>query len=165
MDLTEFGMDKFEVGAESSGGETRIKPGRYELKYAGSDMIEGKNGWKALKIMFDVVGEIISVNHAFTMAHNNEKPVEIGRQSLSLMLNAMGVGSMKNTDELLGKKVEGELVVGEKGYLEIKDDFGNGWKAYGSTSTTENADPKDVLPKEDKEEMFPDDVEDDDMPF
>ena len=32
MDLTEFGMDKFEAGAESSGGETRVKPGRYDLK-------------------------------------------------------------------------------------------------------------------------------------
>jgi hypothetical protein len=82
------------------------------------------------------------------------------------MLNAMGVASMKNSDELLGKKVEGELVVGEKGYLEIADNFGNGWKPYGSTATKENADPKDVLPKEDKEEMFPSDVEDeDDLPF
>ena len=162
MDLTEFGMDKFEVGAESSGGETRIKPGRYELKYAGSDMIEGKNGWKALKIMFDVVGEIISVNHAFTMAHNNEKPVEIGRQSLSLMLNAMGVGSMKNTDELLGKKVEAELVVGDKGYLEIDDNFGKTWMTPGASDN--NLNPKEELPKE---EMFPSGVDEDDdnLPF
>ena len=165
MDLTEFGLDKIEVG-ESSGGGDRVKPGRYNFEYAGSEMIEGRNGWKALKIHFEVEGEIIKVSHAFTMAHNNDKPVEIGRESLMKMLNAMGVASMKNTDELLGKKVEGELVVGEKGYLEIKDDFGNGWKAYGSTSTTENADPKDVLPKVDKEEMFPSDVEDeDDLPF
>ena len=84
MDLTQFGMDKFEAGAENSGGE-KVQPGRYNLTYSGSDVVEGANGWKALKIMFDVVGEIISVNHAFTMAHNNEKPVEIGRQSLSLM--------------------------------------------------------------------------------
>ena len=70
------------------------------------------------------------------------------------MLSTKRVASMKNSDELLGKKVEGELVVGEKGYLEVKDDFGNGWKAYGTTATKENVDPKDVLPKEDKEEMF-----------
>ncbi len=164
MDLTEFGMDKFEAGAESSGGETRVKPGRYDLKYAGSDMIEGRNGWKALKIMFDVVGEIISVNHAFTMAHNNEKPVEIGRQSLSLMLNAMGVGSMKNTDELVGKRVEAELVVGEKGYLEINDNFGKTWMTAGTTTGSENLNPKEELPKE---EMFPSDVDDeeDSIPF
>lgn len=165
MDLTEFGLDE-NVAAGNSGGGDRVKPGRYNFEYAGSEMIEGKNGWKALKIHFDVEGEIIKVSHAFTMAHNNDKPVEIGRESLMKMLNAMGVASMKNSDELLGKKVEGELVVGEKGYLEVKDDFGNGWKAYGTTATKENVDPKDVLPKEDKEEMFPSDVEDeDDLPF
>ena len=97
------------------------------------------------------------------MAHNNDKPVEIGRESLVKMLNAMGVASMKNTDELLGKKVEGELVVGEKGYLEIADNFGNGWKPYGTTTAKENVDPKEVLPKE---EIFPSDVDDeDDLPF
>jgi len=163
MDLTQFGMDKFEAGAESSGGEqARVKPGRYNLKYSGSDMVEGRNGWKALKILFDVEGEIISVNHAFTMAHNNEKPVEIGRQSLSLMLNAMGVGSMKNTDELLGKKVEAELIVGEKGYLEINDNFGKTWMAVGASAN--NLNPKEELPKE---EMFPSgvDEEDDNLPF
>ena len=162
MDLTEFGLDKIEAG-ESSGGGDRVKPGRYNFEYAGSEMIEGKNGWKALKIHFEVEGEIIKVSHAFTMAHNNDKPVEIGRESLMKMLNAMGVASMKNTDELLGKKVEGELVVGEKGYLEIKDDFGNGWKACGSTTTKETAKPVEETPKE---EMFPSDVEDeDDLPF
>jgi len=163
MDLTEFGLDKIEAG-ESSGGGERVKPGRYNFEYAGSEELQNDKGWKALKIHFDVEGEIIKVSHAFTMVNpNSAKQVEIGKQSLMKMLNAMGVSSIKNSDELLGKKVEGELVVGEKGYLEIKDDFGNGWKAYGSTATKENADPKEELPKE---EMFPSDVEDeDDLPF
>jgi hypothetical protein len=163
MDLTEFGLDKIEAG-ESSGGGERVKPGRYNFEYAGSEELQNDKGWKALKIHFDVEGEIIKVSHAFTMVNpNSAKQVEIGKQSLMKMLNAMGVSSIKNSNELLGKKVEGELVVGEKGYLEIKDDFGNGWKAYGSTATKENADPKEELPKE---EMFPSDVEDeDDLPF
>jgi len=163
MDLTEFGLDKIEAG-ESSGGADRVKPGRYNFEYAGSEELQNDKGWKALKIHFDVEGEIIKVSHAFTMVNpNSAKQVEIGKQSLMKMLNAMGVSSIKNSNELLGKKVEGELVVGEKGYLEIKDDFGNGWKAYGSTATKENADPKEELPKE---EMFPSDVEDeDDLPF
>lgn len=163
MDLTEFGLDKIEAG-ESSGGADRVKPGRYNFEYAGSEELQNNNGWRALKIHFEVEGEIIKVSHAFTMANpKSEKQVEIGKQSFMKMLNAMGVSSIKNSDELLGKKVEGELVVGEKGYLEIKDDFGNGWKAYGSTATKENADPKEELPKE---EMFPSDVEDeDDLPF
>ena len=166
MDLTEFGLDK-NLAAGNSGGGERIKPGRYNFEYAGSEELQNDKGWKALKIHFDVEGEIIKVSHAFTMVNpNSAKQVEIGKQSFMKMLNAMGVASIKNSDELLGKKVEGELVVGEKGYLEIADNFGNGWKAYGSTKANEHADPKDVLPKEDKEEMFPSDVEDeDDLPF
>ena len=162
MDLTEFGLDKLEAGETSGGGE-KVKPGRYNFEYAGSEMIEGRNGWKALKIHFDVEGEIIKVSHAFTMAHNNDKPVEIGRESLVKMLNAMGVASMKNTDELVGKRVEAELVVGEKGYLEINDNFGKTWMAAGTTTGSENLNPKEELPKD---ELFPSDVDDeDDLPF
>ena len=159
MDLTQFGMDKFEAGAENSGGE-KVKPGRYNLTYSGSDVIEGANGWKALKIMFDVDGEIISVNKAFTMAHNTStKTVEIGKQSLSLMLNAMGVTSMKNTDELLGKTVNVMLTPNERGYLEVADDFGRSWQV-ASESGEQN--PQEVLPKD---EIFPSDEDESDMPF
>ena len=137
MDITEFNI---EAGAGSSGGE-KIKPGRYNLEYKGADMVEGANGWKALKILFDVEGEIITIGHAFTMAHDTStKAVEIGKQSLSLMLNKMGVASIKDTDELINKKVNAELVEGEKGYLEIKDDFGKGW----SEATKPGAKPKPV---------------------
>ena len=163
MDLTEFGLDNIEAAGSSGGGE-RVKPGRYNLEYAGSEELQNDKGWKALKIHFDVEGEIIKVSHAFTMVNpNSAKQVEIGKQSFMKMLNAMGVSSIKNSDELLGKKVEGELVVGDKGYLEIADNFGNGWKPYGSTTAKENVDPKEVLPKE---EIFPSDVDDeDDLPF
>jgi len=158
MDLTEFNI---EAGVDSSSGGERIKPGRYNLEYKGSDMIENDKGWKALKIMFDVEGEIVNVNHAFTMANpNSEKQVEIGKQSLSMMFNAMGVTTIKDTDELVNKKVSVELVYGEKGYLEIQDNFGKGW----AEATKPGEKPKPVV---DENEMFPPDAEDDesDMPF
>ena len=145
MDITEFNI---EAGADSSGVE-KIKPGRYNLEYKGADMVEGANGWKALKILFDVEGEIITISHAFTMAHDTStKAVEIGKQSLSLMLNKMGVASIKDTDELVNKRVNAELVEGEKGYLEIKDDFGKGW----AEATKPGAKPKPVA---DEDEILP----------
>ncbi len=158
MDITEFNID---VGVDSSSGGEKIKPGRYNLEYKGSDMIEGANGWKALKIMFDVEGEIVNVNHAFTMAHDTStKAVEIGKQSFALMLNAMGVATVKDTDELVSKRVNVELVYGEKGYLEVKDDFGKSW------SEATKAGVKSTKPVIDEDEIFPPDAEDeDDMPF
>ena len=157
MDITEFNI---EAGVDGSSGGERIKPGRYNLEYKGSDMIEGANGWKALKIMFDVEGEIVSVSHAFTMAHNtSDKAVEIGKQSLSMMFNAMGVTAIKDTDELVNKKVNVELVYGEKGYVEIKDDFGKSW----AEATKPGEKPKPVV---DEDEIFPPDAENEsDMPF
>ncbi len=159
MDITEFNID---VEADSSGGGEKIKPGRYNLEYKGADTVEGANGWKALKILFDVEGEIITISHAFTMAHDTStKAVEIGKQSLSLMLNKMGVSSIKDTDELVNKRVNAELVEGEKGYLEIKDDFGKGW---AEATKPGQPSPKPVA---DEDEIFPPDADDneEDMPF
>jgi len=157
MDITEFNI---EAGVDGSSGGEKIKPGRHNLEYKGSDMIEGANGWKALKILFDVEGEIVSVSHAFTMAHDTStKAVEIGKQSLALMFNAMGVTTIKDTDELVNKKVNVELIYGEKGYLEIQDNFGKGW----SEATKPGEKPKPVV---DEDEIFPPDADDnEDLPF
>ncbi|BAQ90373.1 hypothetical protein [uncultured Mediterranean phage uvMED] len=164
MKLAEFGMDKFEAGAESSGGGARVKPGRYDLQYSHSEKKMNEKGWQGLILHFDVVGEAIRVSKSFAMVNPvSEKNVEIGQQSLSLMLNAMGVGSLKDTDQLAGKRVEAELVVNERGYLEINDNFGKTWMPAGTTTASENLNPKEELPKE---EMFPSDVDDeDDLPF
>lgn len=51
MDLTEFGLDKIEAG-ESSGGGDRVKPGRYNFEYAGSEMIEGIQSYIVLAFPF-----------------------------------------------------------------------------------------------------------------
>lgn len=166
MDLTEFGLDNIDAGeGSSSGGGKSIEPGIYNLSYDGSEMVEGKNGWKALKLFFEVESTTIRMSHAFTMDMDNKesKAISIGRDSLSMMLNAMGVKSMKNTDELVGQKVQCLLSRGDNGYLEIDDDFGKNWKPFGTVEANAHATPKEVLPKE---EMFPDDVEDeDDLPF
>ena len=157
MDITEFNI---EAGVDGSSGGEKIKPGRYNLEYKGSDMIENDRGWKALKIMFDVEGEIVNVSHAFTMVNpNSEKQAEIGKQSLALMFNAMGVTTIKDTDELVNKKVNVELVYGEKGYLEIQDNFGKGW----SEATKPGEKPKPVV---DEDEIYPPDADDnEDLPF
>ncbi len=164
MKLAEFGMDEFKAGAESSGGGARVKPGRYDLKYSHSEKKMNEKGWQGLILHFDVVGEAIRVSKSFAMANpESDKQVEIAQQSLSLMLNAMGVGSLKDTDQLAGKRVEAELVLNERGYLKINDNYGKTWMPAGTTTASENLNPKEELPKD---EMFPSDVDDeDDLPF
>ena len=164
MDLTEFGLDKIEVG-ENSGGGDRVKPGRYNFEYAGSEKLQNDKGWEGIQIHFAVEGSNLRVNYLFTMVNpNGKQQVKNSQNFLMCMIKAMGLSSsIKDTDELLGKKVEGELVLNkETGYLEIKDDYGNGWKPYGSTKSNEHANPKEVLPKD---EIFPSDEDESDMPF
>jgi hypothetical protein len=62
------------------------------------------------------------------MAHDtSDKAVSIGIESLRKIGNACGVtGTLTDPEkQLLGKKCSAELVVNDRGYLEIKSDFGN----------------------------------------
>ena len=111
MDLTQFnGGEAFDTANSNGSGGSSLEPGRYTLHYAGSDMIEGKNNWKALKMLFEVDGTTINVSNTFTMGSDNPKAVDIGQNSLMLFMNAVGLNSMKNTDQLVGKAVSAELV-------------------------------------------------------
>ena len=154
MDLTQFnGGEAFDIANANGSGGSSLEPGRYILHYAGSDMIEGKNNWKALKMLFEVEGTTINVSNTFTMGSDNPKAVDIGQNSLMLFMNAVGVNSMKNTDQLIGKSVSAELIRADSGYLEIKEDFGKTWQIVG------------VVKSEPKEEPKPDSSVEDAIPF
>ena len=154
MDLTQFnGGEAFDIANANGSGGSSLEPGRYILHYAGSDMIEGKNNWKALKMLFEVDGTTINVSNTFTMGSDNPKAVDIGQNSLMLFMNAVGVNSMKNTDQLIGKAVSAELIRADSGYLEIKEDFGKTWQIVG------------VVKSEPKEEPKPDSSVEDAIPF
>ena len=143
MDLTQFnGGEAFDIANANGSGGSSLEPGRYTLHYAGSDMIEGKNNWKALKMLFEVDGTTINVSNTFTMGSGNPKAVDIGQNSLMLFMNAVGLNSMKNTDQLVGKSVSAELIRGDSGYLEIKEDFGKTWEVVGEAKSKPKAEEK-----------------------
>jgi len=143
VDLTQFNDgEAFDTANANGSGGSSLEPGRYTLHYAGSDMIEGKNNWKALKMLFEVDGTTINVSNTFTMGSDNPKAVDIGQNSLMLFMNAVGLNSMKNTDQLVGKSVSAELVRAESGYLEIKEDFGKTWQEVGKAKSEPKAEEK-----------------------
>jgi len=104
-------------------------------------------------MLFEVDGTTINVSNTFTMGSDNPKAVDIGQNSLMLFMNAVGVNSMKNTDQLIGKAVSAELIRAESGYLEIKEDFGKTWQIVGDVKS------------EPKEEPKPDSSVEDSIPF
>ncbi len=112
---------------EASGGGSKIEPGRHNMTCCGEDEVVGQNGWKAVKLIFEVEGTTINVNTSCTLEHNtSEKAVSIGLEKLRKIGKAAGLtGSLTDTNMLAGKTLSAELVLNEKGYLDIKDDFGN----------------------------------------
>ncbi len=129
-DLTQYNNgNAFDANETESTGKG-LEPGRYTMHFAGDEIIHGKNNWVALKMFFEIDGSTIVMNTTFTLGSDNPKAVEIGDISLKLLLKAMGVTSMKNTDELVGKSVSGQLIrdPDNERYLKIDQNYGKNWQ-------------------------------------
>ncbi len=140
-DLTQYNNgNAFDANETESTGKG-LEPGRYTMHFAGDEIITGKNNWVALKMFFEIDGSTIVMNTTFTLGSDNPKAVEIGDISLKLLLKAMGVTSMKNTDELVGKSVSGQLVrdPDNERYLKIDQNYGKNWQPVEETNAPTHA--------------------------
>lgn len=150
VDITKYGHDlDVDSVSEGGGGGSKLTPGRYNMTFCGDEIITGKNGWEAIKLYFEVEDTTINMNYACTMDHDdkNSKSISIGIETLRKIGKACGVtGSLTDPSvQLLGKSLSAELVEGEKGYMEIKEDFGNTFQPVVKKETTEKVAQK---PKE-----------------
>jgi len=155
VDLTKYGHD-LDVDSVSEGGVgSKLTPGRYNMTFCGDEIITGANGWEALKLYFEIEDTTINMNYACTMAHDSsDKAVSIGVETLRKIGKACGVtGALTDPSvQLLGKSLSAELVEGDKGYLEIKEDFGNTFqpvtnkesKTTGAEKTVKETSKEDV---------------------
>ena len=155
VDLTKYGHDLDVDSVSDGGGGSKLPPGRYNMTFCGDEIITGANGWEALKLYFEIEDTTINMNYACTMAHDSsDKAVSIGVETLRKIGKACGVtGALTDPSvQLLGKSLSAELVEGDKGYLEIKDDFGNTFqpvtnkesKTTGAEKTVKETSKEDV---------------------
>ena len=155
VDLTKYGHDLDVDSVSEGGGGSKLTPGRYNMTFCGDEIITGANGWEALKSYFEIEDTTINMNYACTMAHDSsDKAVSIGVETLRKIGKACGVtGALTDPSvQLLGKSLSAELVEGDKGYLEIKDDFGNTFqpvtnkesKTTGAEKTVKETSKEDV---------------------
>ena len=122
VDLTKYGHD-LDVDSVNE-GSGKLKPGRHNMTFCGDEIITGKNGWEAVKLYFEVEDTTINMNYSCTMAHaTSDSAVSIGIESLRKIGKACGVtGALTDpSTQLLGKMVSAELIEGDNGYLQIKD--------------------------------------------
>ena len=136
VDVTKYNNgNALDVDEVNTGGSS-LEPGRYKMHFAGAEEVKGKNGWEAIKMSFEIDGTTISIDTTFTMKLEGDDPVksqkamEIGDTSLKLLLKAMGVSSMKDTDQLVGKSVSGQLIrdPDNERYLKIDQNYGKNWQ-------------------------------------
>jgi|TARA_B100000085_G_C18512077_1_gene500094 hypothetical protein len=155
VDLTKYGHDLDVDSVSEGGGGSKLTPGRYNMTFCGDEIITGANGWEALKLYFEIEDTTINMNYACTMAHDSsDKAVSIGVETLRKIGKACGVtGALTDPSvQLLGKSLSAELVEGDKGYLEIKEDFGNTFqpvtnkesKTTGAEKTVKETSKEDV---------------------
>ena len=155
VDFTKYGHDLDVDSVSEGGGGSKLTPGRYNMTFCGDEIITGANGWEALKLYFEIEDTTINMNYACTMAHDSsDKAVSIGVETLRKIGKACGVtGALTDPSvQLLGKSLSAELVEGDKGYLEIKEDFGNTFqpvtnkesKTTGAEKTVKETSKEDV---------------------
>ena len=156
VDITKYGHDlDVDSVSEGGGGGSKLTPGRYNMTFCGDEIITGKNGWEAIKLYFEVEDTTINMSVACTMDHDdkNSKAIPIGIETLRKIGKACGVtGALTDPSvQLLGKSLSAELVEGEKGYMEIKDDFGNTFQPVVKKEATQKVvqKPKEETSAED----------------
>jgi hypothetical protein len=151
MDLSNYDFDNLGSDLDSA---PKLEPGIYDLHFAGFQELNGKNNWKALKIIFTIGETNRTVGHAFCVEHDDESNVKRGRSSLKKMASAMGVYNINHPNDFMDKSVKAPVRYDKDDkFLEIDENFGNNWKPVSSQKPTPApADQKSTL-------------EDDDMPF
>ena len=135
-------LSNYDLNVDMSMEKDVLAPGRYNVSYVSAEEITGKNGWVAIKMVFAVEGKSAFVPCTFTVASNNPKAVDVGKQSLAMLANAAGLSQLKNTEDLKGKTVAVEVKHNERGYAEIDDNYGKNWQAVAKKVSATKAEPK-----------------------
>ena len=148
MDLSNYDLE-----VDTSMEKDVLAPGKYNVSYVSAEEITGKNGWVAVKMLFAVEGKSAFVPCTFTVASNNPKAVDVGKQSLAMLANAAGLTQLKDTDDLKGKTVSVEVKHNERGYPEIDDNYGKNWQAVEKKVSATKVEPKKADEEEDTSDI------------
>lgn len=114
MDLTEINGGK-PLNADADGSVVEYAPleaGRYNLECVNIQLNENpEQGKKWEEIEFNIEGTNRKIWHRLNLVGYSDKAVEVAMSSISGMARALGLASVKNTDELVGKKYSALLEV------------------------------------------------------
>ena len=166
---------------EASSGGGKLEAGRYNvtaLRVAGLDdradengIVEGKNGWKALKLIFAVDNTGITLDATFTTDY--DRTIEDGDKRAYLLdygkssyraLASAADADLADTDDLMGKTVSVLCNHDDAGYLKIDAGRkGENWDRKSRDAKNIDSDEdeeREAIQSEDSEG-----IDDDNIPF
>ena|SRR6056297_3349404 len=108
-----------------------IPAGWYNAVINSAEVKDAKSGGKYINVRYDVTGPSHEGRVVFgmiTIQNQSQKAEEIGRQQLGDMMGALGLATLKDTDQLVG----GRLAIKVK--IQKSEEYGDqnrvsGWKA------------------------------------
>ena len=119
---------------QGNGNFDPLPPGWYHANITGAELKSTKAGnGQYIAVRYDITGPTHQGRVVFgnlNIRNQNIKAEEIGRAQLGELIRSIGVATLKDTDQLLGKSVQIKLDISQQGGYEPRNEV-RAFKAIG----------------------------------
>jgi hypothetical protein len=109
-----FSLDALPTG--NTGSYDPLPAGFYNATIANAELKTAKSGGQYLNVRYDITGPSHAGRVVFGMlnlSNPNQRAEEIGRQQLGELMRAIGLDTLKDSDQLIGGRLKIKLTVEE----------------------------------------------------
>jgi hypothetical protein len=109
-----FSLDALPTG--NTGSYDPLPAGFYNATIANAELKTAKSGGQYLNVRYDITGPSHAGRVVFGMVNltnPNQRAEEIGRQQLGELMRAIGLDTLKDSDQLIGGRLKIKLTVEE----------------------------------------------------
>lgn len=110
----EFNINSLPTG--NTGSYDPLPPGFYNASITEVTLETAKSGGKYFKVRYDITGPTHAGRVVFgniNVKNANQRAEEIGRQQLGELMRAIGLDTLKDSDQLIGGRLKIKLTVEE----------------------------------------------------
>lgn len=131
-----FSLDALPTG--NTGSYDPLPAGFYNATIANAELKTAKSGGQYLNVRYDITGPSHAGRVVFGMVNltnPNQRAEEIGRQQLGELMRAIGLDTLKDSDQLIGGRLKIKLTVEESEQYGMQNRVG-GYRADDSAPAT-----------------------------
>jgi len=134
-----FSLDALPTG--NTGSYDPLPAGFYSATIANAELKTPKSGGQYLNVRYDITGPSHAGRVVFGMVNltnPNQRAEEIGRQQLGELMRAIGLDTLKDSDQLIGGRLKIKLTVEESEQYGTQNRVG-GYRADDSAPAASTA--------------------------